>query len=335
MTRNIVTAFVCCLLFPLLTFSQQNALYKEVDDFVLHVPIKVATVYDLKTLQREIKNKFKEEDKLVRAAYTWITNNISYDCAGYTTGRGLFSLPEVIAQKKSICEGYAVLFKDFCDAFDLKCKIIHGYVPDNNLSKLDTGFSFPNHAWNIVAVNGSWKFIEATWGSGGCNSSYSAFIKSFYEMYFFMPPEEMIKMHFPQEKEWQLLARPYSFAAFKDSFNYRAKQDEPYIVKDSIINKKVGDTIRFYYHSKKDTLNTISITSDNNRKIYVFAKTVPFDKGYYYDYTITDAGRYFIYVSYFNDKKIVNSTMEGTNMETYLLRVAAEKIKPAKNSKHK
>ena len=335
MTRNFITAFLCWLSFPLLSFSQQNSTYKDVDDFVLHVPVKVATAYDLKTLQREIKIKFKEQDQLLRAAYIWITNNISYDCVGYKNGKGIYSLPEVIAQKKSICEGYAILVKDFCDAFDLNCKIIHGYVPDNNFDKLDSGFTIPNHAWNAVEVNGSWKFIEATWGSGGCNSSYSAFIKSFYEMYFLMPAEEMIKMHFPQDKDWQLLPKPYSFKTFKDSVNYRAKQDESYVVKDSIINKRVGDTIRFFYFTKKDTLNTISITGDNNKKIYVFAKITPFNKGYYYDYKITDPGRYYIYVSYFNDKKINNSTMEGTNMETYLLRISTDKKIAIKNSKHK
>jgi hypothetical protein len=81
-------------------------------------------------------------------------------------------------------------------------------------------------------------------------------------------------------------------------------------------------------------LNTISITSDNNKQIYVFAKIIPFNKGYYYDYQITDTGRYFIYVSYFNDEKINNSTRYGTKLETYLLRISAEEIKTTKRKQH-
>jgi hypothetical protein len=325
MTRHIVTVFLCWLLFPFLSFSQADTGYKAVDDFVRHIPFKIKTVPDLKKLQSEIKNKFKEEDKLARAAYTWITTNIRYDWNVYKTGIGIYLLPDVIAQKKSICEGYSILFKDFCDAFGLNCRIVHGFAAvEAGFDKKDSVFPGANHAWNMVCVNGSWKFIESTWGASGS-----------VETYFFASPEEMIQRHFPEEEGWQLLTKPYSFKQFKDSFNYRNKYYEPYIIKDSIINKQIGDTIRFYYYTQKDTLNTISIVSDNNKKIYVFAKLIPFNEGYYYDYKITDAGRYFVYVSYFNDENIHNTTAKGTSIETYLLRIPAETEIMPKKTKHK
>jgi hypothetical protein len=322
--RNIVTAFLCWLLFPVFSFSQRDTSYKDVDEFVRHIPFKIKTVPDLKKLQEEIKNKFKEEDKLARAAYTWITDNIMYDYPGLKKGQGIYLIPDIIAKKRSICEGYSILYKDFCDAFDLNCRIIHGFAAVGaGFDKRDSLLPGANHAWNAVCVNGSWKFIESTWGASG-----------YYETYFFASPEEMIQMHFPLEEKWQLLTKPYSFKQFKDSFNYRTRYEEPYIIKDSIINKTVGDTIRFICHTQKDTLNTISITSDNNKKIYLFAKIIPFAEGYYYDYKITDAGRYFIYVSYFNDKNINNSTTDTAKLETYLLRISTEEINTIKNKKH-
>jgi len=327
MIKRSAILFLSCFTF-ILANSQDLSAYKETDGYVKELQINPFTLYDLKTVQRELKYHFKDEDKLVRAAYVWITNNINYDCRGYKMGGGLYQLTDVIAERKSICEGYASLFKNFCDAFDINCLVIHGYAPDSNIDKLDTGHFKSNHAWNVVSVNGKWKLIDATWGSGGCAGDYSSFIRSFYENWFYTKPEEMIKTHFPEDSSWQLLDKPFTRKEFLDSIKKRnlafaeSGEGRP---RDSVISKTVGDVIRFI-HLSKDSLNTILISGNELNKIDVYDTIRSFEGGYYYDYKVTLAGDYRVDVSYFFMRNEEGESV-GTNMETYYLKVKY----PAKN----
>lgn len=70
------------------------------------------------------------------------------------------------------------------------------------------------HAWNAVKFDGSWHFLDATWGAGFVNLEEDRFIPCFRPALFGTTPEMFILNHFPDETEWQLLDNPISRKEF-------------------------------------------------------------------------------------------------------------------------
>jgi transglutaminase/protease-like cytokinesis protein 3 len=96
--------------------------------------------------------------------------------------------------------------------------------------------------WAAVYVDNNWRFVDAHWGSshvtkGGADDDWvlvtdegeSAESKGpcyiGYQMndfYFFTDPEVFVYNHLPQDKDWQLLARPVEYSEFKEMAFLRA-----------------------------------------------------------------------------------------------------------------
>lgn len=71
-----------------------------------------------------------------------------------------------------------------------------------------------DHAWNVVCIEGHWRFVECTWGAGFLDKNNS-FQKKFEPFYFFTEPKHFINAHFPWKSDeegfsklWQLLDNP-------------------------------------------------------------------------------------------------------------------------------
>ena len=65
----------------------------------------------------------------VKLIHDWITNNITYDVSSFFSG----NIPSqewarTLTSRKSMCEGYAGLFKRMCDIAGIPSKSIHGYA---------------------------------------------------------------------------------------------------------------------------------------------------------------------------------------------------------------
>ncbi len=303
--------------------------YKEVDQFVKNFPLKPSAPGDIRVLAREFKRQFHSQDDLARAAFVWITNNISYDCEGYRQGQGFYELNDVLRQKKGICAGYASLMKFFCDELGVECIIISGFATGIGLKEIDSTSLESNHAWNAVRINDEWKLIDATWGSGYADEKCEKFTPVFKEYYFYCKAEEMIKSHFPDDIFKQFLAKPLTAKQFVDSIEFRKKADlaaakegeEP---KDSVIKRNLGETVRFLFE-KKDARNmvTISVYGKNGKSpIDIFDSIKVNESSYYYDYKIKKVGYYRVDVSLFYYTGVEAESV-GTPAETYFLQVPA------------
>src|SRR6185369_15894085 len=123
----------------------------------------------------------KTDLEKVRAIFRWITGHIDYNTtvlaktrkASFVdyeepddTSTVLKPLTERVAQivlqkRKSVCEGYAKLFKSLCDHAGVRSEVICGYAKPN----LDRqGLKFKtNHSWNAVFVDSSWHVLDVTW----------------------------------------------------------------------------------------------------------------------------------------------------------------------------
>ncbi len=62
------------------------------------------------------------------------------------------------------------------------------------------------HSHYKVQLEGVWFFVDCTYGSGIL--SEGCFMSKFTSDYFFIPPEQLIFSHWPDDKQWQLLEYP-------------------------------------------------------------------------------------------------------------------------------
>jgi len=156
---------------------------------------------------------FVSEEDRVRALYTWISSNISYDVNQFETLSRFESLDEFIVytlkNKKAVCQGYAEVFTDICNRMEIKAITVHGYNRINGRLKTDIG-----HAWNVANINGQWCLFDPTWGSGYLENG--GYRKSFSSFYFMSSPDSMITSHMPFDPIWQLREFPVTHDDFID-----------------------------------------------------------------------------------------------------------------------
>ncbi|CAC5383111.1 unnamed protein product [Mytilus coruscus] len=172
--------------------------FRDIDEHARQAPRSVEE--SIETLAQYLAKPAKNDIEVVRGLYVWICENISYDTNAYFGGN-LSSLAtkggDVLKSKSSVCAGYANVFESLCQLN--RQKIFHSSIVrhmklQQNNSQLWSGNSsrhnlqkYPagtrkdishkpggtitynqktNHAWNIVQLNGVWRFIETTWGAG-------------------------------------------------------------------------------------------------------------------------------------------------------------------------
>ena len=196
--------------------SANAAKYKTVDDFILKMKRRNKPI---PVLAKEITAPFNTEEEKVRALFIWMTNNIAYDCVAYhskSAPAGNFSYKTqeelivkldkyyykeamlVLRNKKAVCEGYAVLFRELCKSAGLNCQLAEGRASENRdkIKKLRNRKNFnTNHTWNKVQVNGKWYYVDATWASGYCDKPVKHFYKKFNPYYFLRPLDELYETH--------------------------------------------------------------------------------------------------------------------------------------------
>ena len=78
----------------------------------------------------------------------YINDYIARNCE-YDTSYSKHSAYDALVGKKAVCEGYTLAFKALAQELGLSC----GIVTSSSL----------NHAWNLVAVNGSYYHVDVTW----------------------------------------------------------------------------------------------------------------------------------------------------------------------------
>ncbi len=214
-------------LYSFVGFSQN---FEEVDRKVNSYPAFITT----EAIANQINKDFTSDINKVRAIYTWLTANISYDVQAlyngdsrinftYTDKEDLrrklaavndHTVSSTLRNKKAVCEGYAQTFKRISENIGIPCLFIDGYSK-TEINDIGKNPSQGNHAWNAVRINNKWHLIDATWGAGYMNGG--KWIKKFNDYYFFTDPDEFILSHLPSEADFSFSKKKLSKKEFYNS----------------------------------------------------------------------------------------------------------------------
>ncbi|TDW48575.1 transglutaminase superfamily protein [Flavobacterium sp. 270] len=202
------------ILFFTISFNAQNKTFYRLIQYAEKTP--ESQTKNIPALSKYLAKGAKTKKELVQLIYYWIALNIEYDTEAFQNN----TINDVTAEttflnKKSVCSGYSILFKEICDNLRIKCEVINGYSKGYkyNGEYLDK----TNHAWNAVKIYDKWEFIDATWGAGECFENSNGkliFEKQLCLRYLLDNPEDFILEHLPENSEWQLLEKPITMDYF-------------------------------------------------------------------------------------------------------------------------
>lgn len=205
--------YILLFLFLSLTAVQAQD-YARVDARVKQYPKQYASA---EALARQIQKDFSLDTEKVRALYTWLATNITYDMNEYLNGERLvrfqyrnqtellekqnaireYAINSTLSDNKAVCEGFAQTFKKVCELMGIRCLFIEGYSKVGT-NDIDKNPERGDHAWNAVKINNKWKLIDVTWASGSANGS--TWRQNFNDYYFFTDADEFVKTHLPSTR---------------------------------------------------------------------------------------------------------------------------------------
>ena len=176
--------------------------YSQVDNHASYVPLN-ETVY-LDQLSLYLTRPFRTVEEKTRAIFTWIAKNIRYDWVDHNDAMITFK------ERRGICGGYAALFSAMCFYVE-----IYSVFKISGHARGRLNDSLESHAWNAIQTeDGLWHLIDCTWAAGYMQETFKWCFK---DEYFFIPPEELIYSHFPQDPNWQGLPSPISKEEFMEN----------------------------------------------------------------------------------------------------------------------
>ncbi len=206
--------FLCSIVSTTL-FNSYSIDFKKIEQHVANTP--ASKTKNTQILSAYLTKAFDQEDEKFAAIYFWVAKNIDYDVKNryespvYRTVQEITL--EVMKSKKGVCQHYSELFNELSCLAGLTSYVVNGYGKEfgkvMNLA----------HAWNVIRVNGTYYFVDATWGAGHINQE-GKYERNFDLKYFMVKPKDFIDDHISFDPMWQLLKRPLYFEEFENGFDY-------------------------------------------------------------------------------------------------------------------
>nr|WP_320118305.1 transglutaminase domain-containing protein [uncultured Marinifilum sp.] len=227
--------------------------YRTIDQHVKKTPDNVCN--NLIDLHAYLVSGANSKEEEIRAFYFWIINNIEYkDCIElkyddrllfYMGSNNCTSPACVLRKKQAVCEGFSRLFQFFCKHSGYECYSISGYISKNGALQ-----DRATHSWNVVKINGKWRFFDLSW-SNAILHYYG--IKSKTNKFFMVEPEEFVLTHLAIIPMWQFLKTPVSIQHFNGG-----EQEIKKYLSQSKINYNYTDSLKYFNSltNKKKRLKT-------------------------------------------------------------------------------
>lgn len=174
---------------------------------------QIADSIEIASLARSLAYDATTDSARAAALYEWIARNLVYDVNGFLAGRLADGPPESVYRRRvAVCGGYVALFERLAREVGLTAEPILGYAKGFNYT-YGASTRRPNHAWLAVRVDGRWRLVDPTWGSGFVAAG--KFEPHFTWDYFLVNADELALSHYPEETRWQLLPRPLRRSEFE------------------------------------------------------------------------------------------------------------------------
>ncbi|MGA9750879.1 MAG: transglutaminase domain-containing protein [Acidobacteriota bacterium] len=192
--------------------AESNRIIEALDAHVLATPPGALT--SVRALTDYLVEPARDDREKAWVLFRWITANIRYDQAGAASG-GADVRPEAVLRRgEAVCAGYTDLFLAMAAEAGLGAVSVSGYAKGAGYEAGDRFSGPPNHSWNAVRVDGSWRLVDCTWGAGFVDEA-GQYVRWFEPYYFLTPPERLIYTHLPEDPRWQLLEAPVTLARFE------------------------------------------------------------------------------------------------------------------------
>ncbi len=235
--------------------------YAEVDKIALSIPSsQTNSTADIAAF---INNHFDNESKKVRAAYTWVANNIKYDAAHLH--RVILNedreekVTWALERKKGVCENFAAILTDICIKCGLRSYSVEGYTRYNG--SVDKS----GHAWSAVFVNNDWYLYDPTWDAGFQENGQ--FVSHLGANYFQQTPSEFIQTHMPFDPMFQFLVHPLTYQEFSRGLA-RGNSSSYFNYKDSVdANEKLPLLARYEASASRIEKNGIPTTENVSTRL--------------------------------------------------------------------
>lgn len=143
-----------------------------------------------------INNKYPDSLQKVKAAYTWVVQNIQYSAdSALVINHGLDKRAVIDAafrRRKGVCENFAAIFAELCRLMGFQTYVVEGYTTQG--ARVDEA----GHSWTTVRLDGDWFLFDPTW-----DSENRGVLKFFQQT-----GEEFGETHVPYDPLWALVSYP-------------------------------------------------------------------------------------------------------------------------------
>ncbi|MFC7000072.1 transglutaminase domain-containing protein [Rufibacter roseus] len=193
----------------------------SIDAYALRTPKNLT--HSIETLTHHLVFPYEREQDKVRSIYAWIVGNLNYDHNLARKEKRPRIKPHLILRyRRAVCIGYADLFNAMCAQAGIKSTWVSGYTREYNF-KSKKPFSWSEHAWNAVNIEGEWFLLDPTWENKSIRKTKVVHqgktverVKiSVGDQYFLTNPEDFVLDHLPDNPVWQLLPCPLSLSDFQ------------------------------------------------------------------------------------------------------------------------
>lgn len=211
---------MACVWLALQISAQSKAVYyNTIDNKVFLFSKNKTTGFD--SVVSYVNSNFAAKEDRVRAYYTWIALNISYDTKRLQDLEILKHMQlgdasdisqnadTVFRKRKAVCEGFSKLMVKFCGASGIPASMVTGYTKTPE-GEIVTDIL---HAWNAVKTDSTWHLLDVTWSNGYMNQNHE-YKKRFSDKYFLSRPAEFVQDHLPLDPMWQMQTEPLSKNGF-------------------------------------------------------------------------------------------------------------------------
>jgi hypothetical protein len=133
----------------------------------------------------------EDDYEKIKYAYETLILSTDYDIES-DDNQNIYS---VFVGHKSVCQGYAKAFQYLVNRMGVECALVQGKV-------LETG---EGHAWNLVRSNGSYYYVDTTWGDISYQSAelqedeQSGELPQISYDYLCITTEQLLRTHVPEE----------------------------------------------------------------------------------------------------------------------------------------